>query len=424
MPLKTEYKLPQGHELRIEVKEDKELLVTAKQGQAEVFGTELSLGEQLTLRGQKLAVFTWHGVVLELTADAECLEDVTDVVYEADETPMVEYLNASNVVEQRRRAAREAGGQGPRTIVVGPTDVGKSSLCKLLLNYAVRYGFAPTAVDLDIGQGGIAAPGSIAATPVEAPVDVEEGLPVEVPLVYFYSHVSPADNPELYKFLVERLAALLDRRAEANAEVRAAGMVINTMGWVDGLGYELLLHSIAALRADVVLVVGQDRLYSQLSSELRARKDVSLVRLPKSGGVVMRPPPLRKLARAARVKEYFYGAHGELSPHSRTLGFSELRVYRVGGGPRAPTSALPIGAEPVADPLRVAPVTSPGELLHSLLAVSHAPAPEFLLSVNVAGFIYVSDVDVTRNTVTFLSPSPGPLPGKFLLAGSVKLFME
>jgi len=37
--------------------------------------------------------------------------------YEADETPMVEYLNASNIVEQRRRAAREAGGQGPRTIV-------------------------------------------------------------------------------------------------------------------------------------------------------------------------------------------------------------------------------------------------------------------------------------------------------------------
>ena len=35
--------------------------------------------------------------------------------------------------------------------VVGPTDVGKSSLCKLLLNYAVRYGFFPTAVDLDIG---------------------------------------------------------------------------------------------------------------------------------------------------------------------------------------------------------------------------------------------------------------------------------
>ena len=35
--------------------------------------------------------------------------------------------------------------------VVGPTDAGKSSLTKLLLNYAVRMGWAPTAVDLDIG---------------------------------------------------------------------------------------------------------------------------------------------------------------------------------------------------------------------------------------------------------------------------------
>ena len=59
----------------------------------------------------------------------------------------------------------------------------------------------------------------------------------------------------------------------------------------------------------------------------------------------------------------------------------------------------------MADPLRVVPVTSPGELLHSLLAVSHAPAPEFLLSVNVAGFIYVSDVDVTRNTVRRRNPT-------------------
>jgi len=53
----------------------------------------------------------------------------------------------------------------------------------------------------------------------------------------------------------------------------------------------------------------------------------------------------------------------------------------------------------------VLPVTSPGELLHSLLAVSHAPAPEFLLSVNVAGFLYVSDVDVTRNTARPPSPA-------------------
>lgn len=53
-------------------------------------------------------------------------------------------------------------------------------------------------------------------------------------------------------------------------QVRADGMVINTMGWIDNLGYDLLLHSIKTLKADVVIVVGQDRLHSQLRNELRS----------------------------------------------------------------------------------------------------------------------------------------------------------
>lgn len=35
---------------------------------------------------------------------------------------------------------------------MGPVDVGKSTLCQLLLNYAVRMGRRPVFVDLDIGQ--------------------------------------------------------------------------------------------------------------------------------------------------------------------------------------------------------------------------------------------------------------------------------
>ncbi len=41
----------------------------------------------------------------------------------------------------------------PRQVmVVGPTDVGKSTMCKQLLNYAVRMGRKPCFVDLDVGQ--------------------------------------------------------------------------------------------------------------------------------------------------------------------------------------------------------------------------------------------------------------------------------
>ena len=36
--------------------------------------------------------------------------------------------------------------------IVGPTDVGKSSMAKLLLSYATRMQWQPTMVDLDIGE--------------------------------------------------------------------------------------------------------------------------------------------------------------------------------------------------------------------------------------------------------------------------------
>lgn len=39
--------------------------------------------------------------------------------------------------------------------MVGPTDVGKSTVCRLLLSYAVRVGRRPTLVELDVGQSGV-----------------------------------------------------------------------------------------------------------------------------------------------------------------------------------------------------------------------------------------------------------------------------
>lgn len=49
-------------------------------------------------------------------------------------------------------------------MVVGPTDVGKSTLCRILLNYSARMnalGRRPIYVDLDPGQGQISVPGTI-----------------------------------------------------------------------------------------------------------------------------------------------------------------------------------------------------------------------------------------------------------------------
>ena len=42
-----------------------------------------------------------------------------------------------------------------------------------------------------------------------------------------------------------------------SVEACASGCFVNTMGWVEDLGYALLLDTIQAFEADVILVIGQ-----------------------------------------------------------------------------------------------------------------------------------------------------------------------
>ena len=143
-------------------------------GAAEVFGSEIGIGQELSLSaGSKIAIFSWYGAQIKLTGEVESS-------YVAEDTPMRFHLNIHANLEERRRRAKEGSTEGPRTMIVGPTDSGKSSLCKLLLNYAVRMDWEPLFVDLDVGQTMITIPGTVGATCVKEPINVEKGLPLEV----------------------------------------------------------------------------------------------------------------------------------------------------------------------------------------------------------------------------------------------------
>ncbi|KAJ7969404.1 Protein CLP1-like [Quillaja saponaria] len=418
-PTIRQAKLDRESELRIEVGNDSPLRLRLLNGTAEIYGTELPPQIWLTFPLRlKFAVFTWHGATIEM-------DGTTETDYIADETPMITYVNVHAVLEGRRSRAKASSSndseasQGPRVIVVGPTDSGKSTLSRMLLSWAAKLGWKPTFVDLDIGQGSITIPGCIAATPIELPIDPVEGIPLEMPLVYFYGHTTPSNNVDLYKVLVKELSEMLEGQFAGNAESQAAGMVINTMGWIEGVGYDLLLHSIRTFKANVVLVLGQEKLCSMLKEVLKSEPNVDVVKLQKSGGVVSRNAKFRQKARSYRIREYFYGLANDLSPHSNIANFSDLYVYRIGGGPQAPRSALPIGAEPVADPTRLVPVNINRDLLHLVLAVSYAKGPDEIISSNVAGFIYITDVDIQRKKITYLAPSAGELPSKYLIVGTL-----
>ena len=182
-----------------------------------MFGVELVVGAEYTFEGQNGAVFTWYGCELEATGACK-------MSYVSGETPMVSYVNLHARLETRRAEAKKRRAHGPRVMVVGPTDCGKSSLARILLAYAVRLGGTPTFVDLDIGQGEITVPGNLCATCMDREsLDAVDGYRLGAPLVYPFGHLTPAANPTLFKHLVERLAEKVRRGGEEKVEKRGDG---------------------------------------------------------------------------------------------------------------------------------------------------------------------------------------------------------
>lgn len=147
-------------EYRAEVSAASELHITLKSGSAELFGVELAIDCEYVFRDRKLAIFTWYGCSLQVAG-------APDVAYTSDETPMNSYLNVHSQLQRRRELAAAKHAAGPRVLVCGPPDSGKSTLAQMLTNYALRLGEKPTLVDLDVTQGCLSVPGTIAASPLD-----------------------------------------------------------------------------------------------------------------------------------------------------------------------------------------------------------------------------------------------------------------
>eukprot|EP00158_Paraphelidium_tribonemae_P004141 Partr_v1_DN26594_c1_g1_i4_m3970 putative Cleavage and polyadenylation factor len=91
--------------------------------------------------GAKVAAFTYQGCVLEVVGNCK-------VEYVAKETPMNTVLNL-HLALHNLRANAEDNTVGPRSIIIGPPDCGKTTTARILASYAVRNGRHPLFVDLD-----------------------------------------------------------------------------------------------------------------------------------------------------------------------------------------------------------------------------------------------------------------------------------
>ncbi|KAF8417046.1 Pre-mRNA cleavage complex II protein Clp1-domain-containing protein [Tirmania nivea] len=437
----TTHELPKGCEWRFEVGFNEPVEVKILSGTAEIFGTELPLGHKYTFAGTKLSIYTHHGCELECRGSPS-------VEYTAEETPIPTYTNLHFALSKLRLQASEQNANsaphtpptvGPRVMIIGPLDAGKTSLIKFLTGYAIREGGKPCIVNLDPREGVLSLPGTLTATTFSTIMDVEEGfgtsptsgpslVPVKLPLVYYYGFESPEANPRLYKKLVSRMAlAVMSRLGEDN-DAQSSGLLIDTpLQFSTPQNYDLIQHAVADFGVTTLVVVGSERLYSDMLRRYDTpTSGISVVKIPKSGGCVDRDETFLKLSRARQVKEYFFGEPKRtLSPYTMTVEFSVLRIFRLNDlSSMSNTSLLPGGLDGVdlttSLPLleRVNPPTA--MLTHCVLALLHCDVDDpvdVMAEASVMGFVYVVDVEEQKHRMKILAPVAGRLPSKPLVVG-------
>lgn len=243
------------------------------------------------------------------------------------------------------------------------------------------------------------------------------------------------ENDDHGRAVLTTLAQHVERRLCRDIKARMSGLIVDTPPTTNADSkskYAIIQDIVRLFHVDTVLVLGHEKVTIDLTRIFASSPNgnftprPTVLKLPKSGGVVESDESSKARQRSNQVKTYFYGGSGgttsgvtsktataaaaaakgsdadgtmtgaedgkepnasealgylsHLNPYSQTIPLDLLEVYRVGQDTMAPSSALPIGASRAlsASTLhQLDPVNSAADqasLLNSVLALVDPPA--------------------------------------------------
>eukprot|EP00741_Cyanophora_paradoxa_P025722 tig00000388_g24821.t1 len=228
-------------------------------------------------------------------------------------------------VPEEWEAAAEAC-LGPRAAdavvaVCGAKDSGKSTLCRYLLNRALNAHGAAAYLETDLGQSEFTPPGLVSLTLLAAPLFGPPHTHLREPLrAVFVGETTPQRDPALYLRAVRFAAATHAARVP---------LVVNTHGWVQGLGRDLLLEVLRAVAPTAVLQIGP------AAGAASARRALA----PLEPAAFGAPPDVRVIALRSAAGPSRGGALGAAEARALQVASYLARCSPLAAGPARPPAA-------------------------------------------------------------------------------------
>jgi polynucleotide 5'-hydroxyl-kinase GRC3/NOL9 len=183
-------------------------------------------------------------------------------------------------------------------MIVGPSDVGKSTFARYLLKRLCKIYPRVAYLDGDPGQSTLGPPATMTLAIAENGDDTFP--PQGRRWRKFVGSVSPVGN----MLAVLTCAA---RLLEVAREIEAQAVVYDTTGLVEPAlgGIHLKLAKIDLLRPAVLFALQRDKELQNLLLPLHRRRHISVLELSPSSAAQRRDPSVRKAHRAAQFSQYF-----------------------------------------------------------------------------------------------------------------------
>lgn len=268
-------------------------------GRSRILGAPLEQGRRIVVRKEK-----------QLPIEAVTETEVEILLGELGK--ILEIMGSSIPASWNAAVEAIAEMSGGKIVIIGVSDVGKSTLCTYLINQLLDRGLTLRVVDADIGQTDLGPPTTVgSSTPSRFIFSLVDLNPEAL---IFLGHTSPSQVEDK---LIDAVRRLADQKHEKRAIT-----IINTDGWIlDPPAISYKIKMISAIKPDIVLEMSTDSELQPILSGSQARS----LKVAAAAEALRRSRIDRREIRTSGYQRFLNGAS------VRTLPLREVRVLMQDG---------------------------------------------------------------------------------------------